>query len=210
MGRQDQITLISRRLLLYSGIALLLAGILFLGALDLDGDGEGLFLLTPIVLSSGVLGGFVSIQQRLQKLGDQEVKLLSASRGAVLLIPLFGGILALVLYVLFLTEMLDINLFPKFQFKPFSGDRTADLIAFVKETYPKSGQDMAKLLFWSFVAGFSERFVPKVIKSVSSHSEGDIESVAPEEQRETGGQALLMTTVPEQLQEPAKSELPGK
>ena len=32
------------------------------------------------------------------------------------------------------------------------------------ETYPSIGQDLAKLVFWSFVSGFSEHFVPQLVK----------------------------------------------
>ena len=32
---------------------------------------------------------------------------------------------------------------------------------------------MAKLLFWSFVAGFSERFVPQIINRVADQVEED-------------------------------------
>jgi hypothetical protein len=34
---------------------------------------------------------------------------------------------------------------------------------FAPSGYPASGKEVAKLLFWSFVAGFSERLVPQVI-----------------------------------------------
>ena len=39
-----------------------------------------------------------------------------------------------------------------------------DFNNFLKLTFPKSGPNVAKLIFWSFVAGFSERFVPQIIK----------------------------------------------
>jgi hypothetical protein len=32
-------------------------------------------------------------------------------------------------------------------------------------TYPTTGVDVAKLIFWSFVAGFSERLVPQIISN---------------------------------------------
>ena len=35
------------------------------------------------------------------------------------------------------------------------------------ETYPNSGEDFAKLIFWSFVSGFSERFVPQIISNIA-------------------------------------------
>jgi hypothetical protein len=56
-------------------------------------------------------------------------------------------------------------MFPHFAIAPFSAPAptTQDMIDFLGKTYPASGQDLAKLLFWSFVAGFSERFVPQIL-----------------------------------------------
>lgn len=45
-----------------------------------------------------------------------------------------------------------------------------------RETYPSSGPDLAKLLFWSFVAGFSERFVPQLISNVTTRASATSES----------------------------------
>ena len=44
------------------------------------------------------------------------------------------------------------------------GDSSVDLINFLRSTYPATGPDLAKLLFWTFVAGFSERFVPQILQ----------------------------------------------
>ena len=35
-------------------------------------------------------------------------------------------------------------------------------------TYPSTGVDFAKLVFWSFVAGFSERLVPQIISKTEN------------------------------------------
>jgi hypothetical protein len=40
---------------------------------------------------------------------------------------------------------------------------TEDMRNFFSLTYPATGADVAKFLFWSFVAGFSERFVPQIL-----------------------------------------------
>ncbi|HKI81558.1 MAG TPA: hypothetical protein VKA04_07905, partial [Pseudodesulfovibrio sp.] len=111
-------------------------------------------------------------QQRLGSIEDDELDVLSKSWASVLIIPLFGGIFALVLYVIFLTGILDLPIFPKFYIPDFTNNRAVDLPAFLQQTSPVSGQDMAKVMFWSFVAGFSERFVPQVIRSVTSQADG--------------------------------------
>ena len=47
------------------------------------------------------------------------------------------------------------------------------MIDLLTKTYPSTGPDLAKLLFWSFVAGFSERFVPQIITKVAAGAGGD-------------------------------------
>ena len=85
----------------------------------------------------------------------------------ILVIPLFGGISALVLYILFLSGILESPLFPEFRLPEFvEGAGRENIRQFLTETYPVSGEDTAKLLFWSFVAGFSERFVPQIITRI--------------------------------------------
>jgi len=118
----------------------------------------------------GLLGGFVSIQQRIKRFGDEELELLSRSWFQVLLIPIYGGIFALVLYLGFLSNIVQGPLFPSFAGPSFSQPipTSKDIAAFFGQTYPATGADLAKLLFWSFVAGFSERFVPQILDNAQT------------------------------------------
>ena len=126
------------------------------------------------VFVCGILGGFVSIQQRVKTVTDQELRLLTRSWFQILLIPIFGGLFALVLYSLFLSGIISGHMFPWFYIpEPHGNPDNAYIVSFLTETYPATGQDMAKLLFWSFVAGFSERFVPQVINRVADQVEED-------------------------------------
>jgi hypothetical protein len=68
----------------------------------------------------GILGGFVSIQQRLKHFGDEELDLLSKSWFQILLIPIYGGIFALVLYIGLLSKIVEGPLFPQFAIPDFS------------------------------------------------------------------------------------------
>lgn len=129
----------------------------------------------------GLVGGFVSIQQRVKNFGEEELDLLSLSWFQVLLIPVYGGIFALVLYLAFLSNIIESPLFPHFASPAFSQPipSTQDVANFFAKTYPATGADLTKLLFWSFVAGFSERFVPQILDTVQtrrsngSHGEPD-------------------------------------
>jgi len=121
----------------------------------------------------GLVGGFVSIQQRVKNFGDEELELLSLSWFQILLIPVYGGIFALVLYLGFLSRIVEGPLFPSFAGPAFSQPipSTQDVAAFFAQTYPATGADLTKLLFWSFLAGFSERFVPQILDRVQSKDE---------------------------------------
>jgi hypothetical protein len=167
MERSKRLLLISKRLLLFTGVSLILTGLLFVIAFRYDR-----FLISWFCFECGIIGGFVSIQQRLRRIEDQELEYLAESWAAILMIPVFGAIFSLVLYLLFLSRIIEGPLFPILVIPEFPKvPTTADLRRFFAETYPRSGQDFAKLAFWSFVAGFSERFVPQIIGRVSENSQ---------------------------------------
>jgi len=162
MTRTEKLLRITRRLIILTSTALLCVVSIF--AITLLG---GRFMISWAAFGCGLVGGFVSIQQRLKKLGDEELELLSLSWFQVLLIPVYGGIFALVLYLAFLSNIVESPLFPHFASPPFSQPlpSTQDIAGFFAKTYPATGADLTKLLFWSFVAGFSERFVPQLLDS---------------------------------------------
>jgi hypothetical protein len=77
----------------------------------------------------------------------------------VYLSPVTGGVFALVLYVLFLSGLLQGDLSPHFACatEPFTSfGRFADCA-------PSTNSDVAMALVWAFVAGFAEHFVPNVL-----------------------------------------------
>jgi hypothetical protein len=161
MTRTAKILTITKRLIIMTSCALLLVISVFAVTLLLNNR----FMVSWACFGCGLLGGFVSIQQRLKKFGEEELELLSQSWFQILLIPIYGGIFALVLYVAFLSGVVEGPLFPKFFIPAFSvpTPTTTDIARFFSRTYPRSGTELSKLLFWSFVAGFSERFVPQLI-----------------------------------------------
>lgn len=128
------------------------------------------FMMTWAAFLCGIIGGFVSIQQRIRTVPDEELNLLTKSWFQILIIPVFGGVFSLVLYCLFLSGIISGSLFPVFYIPkpPNSVPDTVFIIDIFTKTYPLTGQDLAKLLFWSFIAGFSERFVPQIISNVAS------------------------------------------
>lgn len=166
MERIKHIHTVTKRLILMTAAALLILGVIFGITYYFDQR----FMMTWSGLLCGIIGGFVSIQQRLRGVSDQELELLTSSWFQILLVPIFGGVFALVLYVILLSGIVSGHIFPEFYFpvRPESGPDTTYILDVFTETYPNTGEDLAKFLFWSFVAGFSERFVPQIISKVTS------------------------------------------
>ena len=176
VGRSEQILSITRRLILMTGGVLICLAALF-GLTLVFGQR---FPVSWACFGCGLIGGFISIQQRLKKFGDEELDLLSRSWFQIVLIPIYGGIFALILYVGFLAEVVTGEMFPKFAIAAFhSPPTTADVRQFFNETYPASGQDLAKLLFWCVVAGFSERFIPQIISQRDGPRGAEASAAAP-------------------------------
>lgn len=124
--------------------------------------------LVLIVFLCGVIGGFVSIYQRLHNLDDSEIEYLSSSKSSLLIIPLIGGVFSLVLLLMFLGNLVQGELFPIYNSSEFKISNIKTFYFWLENNYPKTGEDVAKLLFWSFVAGFSERFVPRLINNLEN------------------------------------------
>mgnify|MGYP002784694306 FL=1 len=165
MGRLQHIHLLTRRLIVLTAGSLIaftaLFGVVFFFNQRL--------MISWLVFICGIIGGFVSIQQRLKNIADEELQLLSESWFQILLIPIFGAIFSLVLYCIFLSNLVNSVAFPVFHFpQPApTGPDTAFIIKVLRETYPSTGPDLAKLIFWSFVAGFAERLVPQIISNLT-------------------------------------------
>ncbi len=162
---------VTRRLLIFIFVSLVIIGGMFAASMSLFDEH---LWISGLCLECGIIGGFVSIQQRLHTVGDEELGLLAESWYSILLVPIYGGIFALVLYLIFLSGLIQGQLFPLFDMPVFHSPATdADIQALLNDTVPKSGGDFAKLLFWCFVAGFSERFVPQIIQRVSKSVTAD-------------------------------------
>ena len=165
MDRVENIYILTKRLIVMTGVSLIFFGAIFAFSYFFNQR----FMMTWAGFVCGIIGGFVSIQQRIKRVSQEELELLTKSWFQILLVPIFGGVFALVLYVIFLSGIISGNMFPQF-YVPEPSNGVPDnqfMIALFTQTYPMTGQDFAKFLFWSFVAGFSERLVPQIITQIS-------------------------------------------
>lgn len=169
MARDENILKVTKRLILMTSAALVCVSLVFASTLWFGRH----FMVSWVCFGCGLLGGFISIQQRLKRIGDEELELLSRSWFQIVLIPVYGGLFALILYVAFLSQIVTGALFPQFYVPAFHQPPTTDdAQAFFRDTFPSSGADLAKLLFWAVVAGFSERLIPQIIEKSGSDAGG--------------------------------------
>jgi hypothetical protein len=142
--------------------------ILFIGLLVLYGSTrQGAGPLTPalpiaLAIVSGAVGGFVSMQRRLQSItaeGTSFTQLEQGSQG-ILLSPISGSVFAVLVYVLFISGLMTGPLFPSFL--PATSTAVFGLPS-LHSLYPEHVSDFGKLLIWSFLAGFAERLVPDIL-----------------------------------------------
>jgi hypothetical protein len=172
-SRMENIQIVTKKLIILSAITIAIISLVFGGSLILGNK----LMISWLCILCGILGGFVSIQQRTKKISNRELQLLSKSWFQILLIPIYGGIFSLLLYVIFLSGLISGQFFPTFNFPPIpvTGVNTSYLQSFLAYTYPSSGQELAKLIFWCFLAGFSERLVPQIMANFSNEIEGESE-----------------------------------
>ncbi|MBS0180708.1 MAG: hypothetical protein JSR20_18295 [Nitrospira sp.] len=113
----------------------------------------------PIVLLFGALGSFVSQQRRLREFSDEDFELFNFSPMYKWLSPIGGAILAGILYLMFIGNLLAGGIFPAFKY-PEKAEIGIQVIFQIGSSNPV---DYAKLMFWSFIAGYSERFVTDLL-----------------------------------------------
>jgi hypothetical protein len=123
-----------------------------------------------VVLFAGWTGGVFSSQQRLvaDQLGDlRRSKLVSRLFQSALLSPTSGAVFAIILYLFFVSGLLSGQIFPVIDF-PTTSDHSFS--ALIKCTSPHDVGELAKLIIWSFIAGFAERLVPDRIDALVGKS----------------------------------------
>ncbi len=154
----------------FAGIA---AVVVIVGSLALVGHFKS-FPALAVVGFAGWTGGLISVQERLQRLpeGDPLYRQLqlSSSRWSILLAPLSGVIFAIVLYMFFAGALVNGTLFPSIATVTTRDPRGMPFGTFSQFTGPELGVDWAKLIVWSFIAGFAERLIPDMINRLATDS----------------------------------------
>ncbi|MBI3869174.1 MAG: hypothetical protein HY299_11670 [Verrucomicrobia bacterium] len=154
-------------------VGMTLACVLIFGVFILFLGGFTPRLTLPAVAFAGMIGGCINTVRRIQKTdlqGNSDLNLIQLERGklSVYVSPFLGAIFAVVLYAIFASGYIKSGLFPDYTSAP------ADLLYGL---FPiLSGTELAKLLVWSFIAGFAEQFVPDRLDQLTKRGgeEGDM------------------------------------
>jgi hypothetical protein len=155
---------------MFVGMGVIFGLYLYAGHLQNYGPTESLFL----VLFAGLVGGFISVQQRLQEPTNVDPLLkaleLNASGFSLLLSPVIGMVFAAVLFVMMLAGIIKSDLFPAFLPCPVKSPHcmSHDFASFALSSTPDSAQSWAKLAVWAFAAGFLERLVPDILTRIAA------------------------------------------
>lgn len=157
MNRQEALNILWKRLFLI--FVLLLAASLVSVAMA---DG---YTIPSVVFIAGNIGGYVGFHRQLSSLSEEEIIGLCSSWFSLVLPSFIGGILAGLLYILFISGVVQGELFPK-----IVADETCRYsensfyVIFCQHAGGYAAY--AKLLFWSFVAGFNQNYVVDLIDNI--------------------------------------------
>lgn len=158
--------------------------------------GGVIYSTVGVVIFAGIMGGCVSMLQRIQSApneGDALYNLAALSHGwkGISLSPLYGSIFAMLLYVLFIAGILQGAVFPQIAPPPAAvaapspaapassnpPPASSAAVASSSTTMPFSGaapvdaKSYALLVIWSFIAGFAERLVPDTLNRLVSKNQ---------------------------------------
>jgi hypothetical protein len=138
-------------------------------------QGTSFFTTLTMVIIAGLFGGAFSMLQRVQSpiMSDDPLGNLLALRTAkreILLSPILGAVGALVLYCIFDAKLLTGELFPKMYEVEHHVKGSLPFSDYLSQAGPLAGVDHAKLLVWSFLAGFSERLLPDALDRLTKQA----------------------------------------
>jgi hypothetical protein len=134
--------------------------------------------LLATVMLTGALGAFFSALSRLYSFKELPRVLIEGGglqlpRPQLLMYslipPLVGAIAALVLYFVFAGQLITGALFPSVSCHNVKDgvEVCRQLSSLLGADGPDYSGDFAKVIVWSFIAGFAERFVPSILDSIS-------------------------------------------
>lgn len=132
--------------------------------------------LLLVVFLTGAAGGVISNYFRIRELPQKSIDTNAIIQ--IYVTPLIAGLLSWVAYAICLSGLLQGSLFPKFAGSDALYENLEQMFSVVK---PETTLDVAKVLLWSFVAGFFEKFIPNILDKIA----GEVENMPLNEQGST-------------------------
>jgi hypothetical protein len=128
-----------------------------------------------VVVFAGTIGALISVLRRIQRMtldGNPDTNLveLEQNSSSIDLSPLLGAVFALLLLFMFMSGLLSGTLFPELP----KGHSNIFL-----GCVPSECAQLAKLIVWSFIAGFAEKFVPDALDKLQSRATSTDKTTAP-------------------------------
>jgi hypothetical protein len=173
--------------------------------------GQHLLATLVLVMLGGALGGFVSLLRRIQQVptgGDPLVNIFELENGRVslYLAPLSGALFALVLFLIFQAGLVQGSLFPKVL------RLHMDVWRFEWPGAVIDHAEYAKLMVWSFIAGFAEQLVPDTLARLVERGEEASAAARtappPGQTTDPGARGLAIRTSPPAARSDAVSPSP--
>lgn len=81
-------------------------------------------------------------------------------------------IFAFLLYLMLVAGLVGGDMFPQFEARPLPEGEYWNMQRFLTDVEPATHKDIAKILVWSFIAGYAERFVPNLVGKLLKSSGG--------------------------------------
>ena len=134
----------------------------------------GMFFIVIMVFCYGMGGGIISADRRYKNLTEEEKKEISRDTfiSNYLSPGVIGGIFALFLMLLFAGEIIQGELFPDYSEDHKEDEEAVKSLSCLLDI-PDKTKDTVKLWVWSFIAGFSERLVPNMLKKLAGRISGN-------------------------------------
>ena len=154
------------RLSLHTGITIVIVVLCMCGSAYLAKAGGPVAL---VIFMAGTVGGTANNFRRVQNMilrarTERDIPGERLMLIQVYVSPLVGGVFAFILYLVFMSGMVQGTFFPAFKCgsQPFE---TFEEFAALAE--PATHADVAKAVVWAVIAGFSEKLVPNFIDKMA-------------------------------------------
>ncbi len=153
-------------------VAILVLGYFFWRGIGIMGGAEE-YPIAWFIFVAAIFGAMVN-----QTFRKEHKEQMALSAWQIFLYVVWKGVVAIVfalaLHMMFISGLVSGDIFPKFVHTTIEqGGAYLDMKEFATEVEPESYRDVAKVLVWSFVAGYSERFVPNLISRTLNSANQD-------------------------------------